>query len=319
MATPLHKMILPYNRYRQEAFPFKYPTRTPIRAIKLPFPWLKRREDRELTCIKGRVSSKNDSYMVSELEREKEKEDNEEIIIGKEGRSKLADSWLEIHGADNWEGMLDPLDPLLRSELIRYGEMAQACYDAFDSETFSKYCGSCKFTPAKFFECLGLMQHGYEVTSYLYASGNINLPDLFQRSVCPEAWSQTANWIGYVAVSNDKMPISLKKIPCPDPRVRVESGFLDLYTNKNKSCQFCKNSAREQILAEAKRLIQQYKDENLSITITGHSLGSALAILSAYDIAETGIDVMDSGKIVPTCVFSFSGPRVGNIRFKEAA
>ncbi|KAJ0093590.1 hypothetical protein Patl1_25236 [Pistacia atlantica] len=79
---------------------------------------------------------------------------------------------------------LIPLDPLLRSELIRYGEMAQACYNAFDSETFSKYCGSCKYRPTKFFEyCLGLMQHGYEVTSYLYASCNINLPDLFQRSV----------------------------------------------------------------------------------------------------------------------------------------
>ncbi|XP_044500127.1 phospholipase A1-Igamma2, chloroplastic-like [Mangifera indica] len=348
MATPLPKIISPYNRYRHEAFPFKYPIRTPITATKFSFPVLKRRQDKELTSIKGGVSSMNNGYVVSELEREKEKADDEEIIIGKEDMRKLADTWLEIHGLDNWEGMLDPLDPLLRSELIRYGEMAQACYDAFDSETFSKYCGSCKYRPTKFFECLGLMQHGYEVASYIHASCEINLPDLFQRSICPEAWSQTANWIGYVAVSNDKMsahlgrrditiawrgtltrlewiedfmyflrPISLKKIPCPDPRVRVESGFLDLYTNKNKSCQLCKRSAREQILAEVKRLIQQYKDENLSITITGHSLGSALAILSAYDIAETGIDVMDSGKVVPTCVFSFSGPRVGNIRFKE--
>ncbi|KAJ0035827.1 hypothetical protein Pint_24683 [Pistacia integerrima] len=168
MANPQHKMILPCNRHRQAAFPFKYPTRTSIRAIKLSFPWLKRREDRKLTCIKGRVSSKNDGYMVSELERENEKEDNEEIITGKEGKSKLADTWLEIPGADNWEGMLDPLDPLLRSELIRYGEMAQACYNAFDSETFSKYCGSCKYTPTKFFECLGLMQHGNMMGQHEY-------------------------------------------------------------------------------------------------------------------------------------------------------
>lgn len=59
-----------------------------------------------------------------------------------EGR--ISDVWREIHGQDDWASMLDPMDPLLRSELIRYGEMAQACYDAFDFDPFSKYCGSCR-------------------------------------------------------------------------------------------------------------------------------------------------------------------------------
>ena len=55
----------------------------------------------------------------------------------------------------------------------------------------------------------------------------------------------------------------------------------------------------------------------MSITITGHSLGSALAILSAYDIAESGLDVLDNMREVPISVLSFSGPRVGNTRFQK--
>lgn len=70
-------------------------------------------------------------------------------------------------------------------------------------------------------------------------------------------------------------------------------------------------------MTEVKRLIDMYSDEEMSITITGHSLGAALAILSAYDIAETGVNVLQDTRAVPVSVFSFSGPRVGNVRFKE--
>ncbi|GAB2226390.1 hypothetical protein Droror1_Dr00022194 [Drosera rotundifolia] len=63
--------------------------------------------------------------------------------------------------------------------------------------------------------------------------------------------------------------------------------------------------------------MDMYTDEELSITITGHSPGAALAIISAYDIAETGLHIRQDGQAVPVCVFSYSGPRVGNYRFKE--
>ncbi|KAL3531275.1 hypothetical protein ACH5RR_010597 [Cinchona calisaya] len=263
-------------------------------------------------------------------------------------RISLADFWRETHGESDWIGMLDPINPLLRSELIRYGEMAQACYDAFDFDPYSIYCGSCKFPRRKFFEELGMLQYGYDVTRYLYATSNINLPNFFKQSRWPKVWSKNANWIGYIAVSNDETskrlgrrdvsiawrgtvtrlewiadlmdflrPISSDKIPCPDPTVKVESGFLDLYNDKDENCRFCKFSAREQILTEVKRLMEMYPDEELSITITGHSLGSALAILSGYDIIETGLNVRTDTRTVPVCVYSFSGPRVGNVRFKE--
>lgn len=51
--------------------------------------------------------------------------------------------------------MLDPIEPLLKSESIRYGDMAQACYDAFDQDPCSKYCGGCQLNPDMFFEGLG--------------------------------------------------------------------------------------------------------------------------------------------------------------------
>ncbi|KAK9137674.1 hypothetical protein Sjap_008268 [Stephania japonica] len=226
--------------------------------------------------------------------------------------------------------------------------MAQTCYDAFDYDPFSRNCGSCRFLRRDFFHNLGMSHLGYHVSRYLYATSNINLPNFFKKSRWPQVWSKNANWIGYVAVADDDTtaslgrrditiawrgtvtrlewiadlmdflrPISSDQIPCPDPSVKVESGFLDLYTDKEEDCRFCKYSAREQILTEIRRLTHLYPNDELSITFTGHSLGSALATLSAYDVVETGLNIMDDGRVVPVCVFSYSGPRVGNGGFKE--
>lgn len=316
----------------------------------LAFPSLARRKGmpRMLKTSKA-TSETNLTPKVSEVEdKTRIKYNEQETMVAEENTRKLADTWKEIHGRHDWAGMLDPIEPLMRSELLRYGDMAQACYDAFDQDPYSKYCGSCKIKPSMFFEDLGLTKYGYEVTTYLYSAYNLNLPSFFIKSLWPDRWSTAANWSGYVAVSNDETsaylgrrditiawrgtvvkhewiadlmdflkPVTHHKIASRDPTIRVEAGFLHLYTDKDKSCQFSMYSAREQILAELKRLIQKYAKEELSITITGHSLGSALVILNAYDIAETGVDLMNDGRIIPISVFSFSGPRVGNARFKE--
>ncbi|KAF8719880.1 hypothetical protein HU200_024641 [Digitaria exilis] len=288
-----------------------------------------------------------------------EAEEEDEVDLRHE--AELPTRWREIHGRDDWAGLLDPMDPLLRSELIRYGELAQACYDAFDYDPASRYCGSCKYPRRDFFDRLGMpsASRGYAVSRYLYATSNIRFPNFFPQSRAgAKIWSQSANWIGYVAVSTDDeaarlgrrdiaiawrgtvtrlewvsdfmdflRPLADEGIPCPDRDVKVLAGFVDLYTDKDPTCRFCKYSAREQVLMEVRRLVARYAamGEDVSITVTGHSLGSALAMLSAYDIAETKANVVaavagdDDGRTVaaPVCVYSFAGPRVGNAAFRR--
>ncbi|CAN6480862.1 unnamed protein product [Victoria cruziana] len=337
---------------------FQYPRNSrPSRKL-FPELLLKTENSRSRGFV-GPVGAVDTTERLSKLEPKEngeEKPDEEEGCGGKgedlKGKDKpelrLGERWREIHGSNEWEGLLDPLDPLLRKELIRYGEMAQACYDGFDFDRFSKYCGSCKYNRRHFFEGVGLTESGYDVTRYLYAVSSVNLPNFFKKSVWPKIWSSRANWIGYVASSKDSTNVGrrdiaiawrgtvtrlewvadlmdfLKPVLLPghqnqDPEVKVESGFLDLYTDKDSACRFCLFSAREQILTEIKRLVEQYSSsgEEMSISITGHSLGSALALLSAYDIAEMGLNVLPDGRRIPITVFSFSGPRVGNRRFKE--
>lgn len=283
-------------------------------------------------------------WMTAEDIRRRDKKAEEE--------RRLRDTWRKIQGEDDWAGLMDPMDPVLRSELIRYGEMAQACYDAFDFDPASKYCGSSRFSRHEFFNSLGMIDSGYEVARYLYATSNINLPNFFSKSRWSKVWSKNANWMGYVAVSDDETshnrlgrrdiviawrgtvtrlewiadlkdylkPVTGNNLRCPDLAVKVESGFLDLYTDKDTTCKFAKFSAREQILAEVKRLVEKYGDdeeEDLSITVTGHSLGGALAIISAYDVAEMGLNRSKSGNVIPVTVLTYGGPRVGNVKFKE--
>ncbi|KAG7594844.1 Fungal lipase-like domain [Arabidopsis thaliana x Arabidopsis arenosa] len=279
---------------------------------------------------------------VSDNKREEEEEEKE---------VSLREIWREVQGCNNWEGLLDPMNNHLRREIIRYGEFAQACYDSFDFDPHSKYCGSCKYHPSDFFSNLDLHLHkGYTITRYLYATSNINLPNFFQKSKLSSIWSQHANWMGYVAVATDEEEVTrlgrrdiviawrgtvtylewiydLKDILCSanfgdDPSIKIELGFHDLYTKKEDSCKFSSFSAREQVLAEVKRLLEYYgtgeEGHEISITVTGHSLGASLALVSAYDIAELNLNrVPENNYKVPITVFSFSGPRVGNLRFKE--
>ncbi|KAK3138880.1 hypothetical protein QOZ80_5AG0374630 [Eleusine coracana subsp. coracana] len=289
---------------------------------------------------------------------EDEEEEEDRYLPDDAHRDELASRWREIHGRDDWAGLLDPMDPLLRSELIRYGELAQACYDAFDYDPSSRYCGSCKHPRRDLLDRLGMPSaaRGYTVSRYLYATSNFRFPAAIfpQSRAGAKIWSQRANWIGYVAVSTDEesarlgrrdvaiawrgtvtrlewvsdlmdflRPVADEGLPCPDPEVKVLSGFVDLYTDKDPTCRFCKYSAREQVLAEVRRLVSRYavaRGEDVSITVTGHSLGSALAMLSAYDIAESGAnrgDYDDGIVEAPVCVYSFAGPRVGNAAFKR--
>lgn len=98
--------------------------------------------------------------------------------------------------------------------------------------------------------------------------------------------------------------------------VKVESGFLSVYTSDNATCRFTCRSCRNQLLSEVTQLINKYKNEEISITLAGHSMGRYLALLGC-DLAELGLNRDGDDNTVPITVYSFAGPRVGNTGFKN--
>ncbi|KAI4297302.1 hypothetical protein L6164_037196 [Bauhinia variegata] len=251
-------------------------------------------------------------------------------------REVISEKWHEIRGSTHWNDLSDPLHPWLRREIVKYGEFAQATYDAFDHDSSSEYCGSCRHNKNKLFDQLGLTRNGYRVTKYIYAMSHIELPRWLERSHVADPWSQDSNWMGYVAVSDD---LETRRIGRRDIMVawrgtvalcewyddflsdlksigagesKVEHGFLSIYTSKNCATRYNKSSASEQVMREVIELVQIYREkgEEVSLTITGHSLGGALALLNAH---EAGATIPN----LPITVISFGAPKVGNIAFRE--
>ncbi|KAK8488743.1 hypothetical protein V6N11_069272 [Hibiscus sabdariffa] len=251
--------------------------------------------------------------------------------------SALSHFWREVQGSNNWENLVEPLHPLLRQEIIRYGEFVAACYKAFDLDSTSKRYLHCRYGKNRMLKEVGMENCGYTITKYIYATPDVNIPIRNGAS--------TGRWIGFVAVSSDESVIkrlgrrdllitfrgtvtnhewvanfmsSLTPARLdphnPRPEVKVESGFLSLYTSDEANNKFGLESCRQQLLSEVSRLMNKHKGEDLSITLAGHSMGSALSLLLAYDISELGFSKPYQ---TPVTVFSFGGPRVGNLDFKQ--
>ncbi|XP_074579101.1 phospholipase A1 EG1, chloroplastic/mitochondrial-like [Curcuma longa] len=246
------------------------------------------------------------------------------------GLQALSEAWREIQGENDWAGLVEPLSPLLRDEIVRYGEMVAACYRGFDLDQASARYLNCKYGKRSLLREVGLPDSGYVVTRYVYAT---------------PAATGCSRWIGYVAVASDEtvrrlgrrdVLVSFRgtvtqaewfanfmsalepaRFDPSEPRaeVRVESGFLSLYTSDESGCRFSGGSCREQLLAEVARLLGEYKEEEeVSVTVAGHSMGSALAVLLGYDLVELGLN---RGGEVPVTVYSYGGPRVGNAGFRR--
>ncbi|MED6193870.1 hypothetical protein PIB30_023240 [Stylosanthes scabra] len=248
-------------------------------------------------------------------------------------RNALGSRWREYHGSNDWKGMLDPLDENLRREVVRYGEFVQAAYHAFHSDPAM----STEAPPEP--RDVALHDRTYKVTKSLYATSSIGLPK-WVDDVAPDlGWmTQRSSWVGYVAVCDDQREIArlgrrdivialrgtstclewaenlrAQLIDHPDSnneteaqgKPKVECGFLSLYKTRGAHVP----SLAESVVEEIKRLMEVYKGESLSITITGHSLGATLALLVADEISTC------SPNMPPVAVFSFGGPRVGNKAF----
>ncbi|KAL8108406.1 phospholipase A1-Igamma1, chloroplastic [Apium graveolens] len=251
-------------------------------------------------------------------------------------KEDISDKWRQIQGSSGWGDLLDPLHPCLRREILKYGEFAQATYDAFDFDSFSEYCGSCRFSRNNLFGKLGLDNHGYDVSKYIYAMSHVDVPQWLKKSHIMDSWSKDSNWMGYVAVSDDNESrrigrrdvvvawrgtvaptewyedLQRKLEPIGEGEAKVEHRFLGIYKSKNESTRYNKSSASGQVIREVKKLVNLYKErgEEVRITITGHSLGGALAVLNAYETATLVPNV-------PITVVSFGAPRVGNIAFRD--
>ncbi|RLM75078.1 hypothetical protein C2845_PM15G05430 [Panicum miliaceum] len=245
----------------------------------------------------------------------------------------VAAMWRQVQGSGDWAGLLQPLHPVLRDEVARYGGLVGACYDGLDMDRSSAGYMRCKHRRERILEEAGAA--GYEVTRYIYAAPDVAVPVV--------AAQPAGAWVGYVAVSTDEMTRRLgrrdvlvsfrgtvtpaewtanlmsllrpARLDARDPRpdVKVESGFLNLYTSAPGGGA---GSCREQLLREVSRLIASRPgDEDVSVTLAGHSMGGALALLLGYDLAELGLN-RRAARRVPVSVFSFGGPRVGNAAFK---
>ncbi|CAO2046830.1 unnamed protein product [Urochloa humidicola] len=247
-------------------------------------------------------------------------------------RSTIAPRWRSLHGEGGWSGLLDPLDSDLRRELLRYGDFVQAAYQAFHS------------LPTASARHRGLMlpDRSYRPTRSLFATSALSMPPWAKRPNTPEWLTQQSNWIGYVAVCESEREVArmgrrdiaivlrgtatclewaenlrASLVPLDGEasdgaeagaeEPKVARGFLSLYKTAGEKVK----SLSEEVMEEVRRLMEKYKGEELSITVVGHSLGAALALLVADEVASSIPDAP------PVAVVSFGGPKVGNAAFVD--
>ncbi|CAN6232698.1 unnamed protein product [Urochloa humidicola] len=247
-------------------------------------------------------------------------------------RSTIAPRWRSLHGEGGWAGLLDPLDSDLRRELLRYGDFVQAAYQAFHS------------LPTASARHRGLMlpDRSYRPTRSLFATSALSMPPWAKRPNTPEWLTQQSNWIGYVAVCESEREVArmgrrdiaivlrgtatclewaenlrASLVPLDGEasdgaeagaeEPKVARGFLSLYKTAGEKVK----SLSEEVMEEVRRLMEKYKGEELSITVVGHSLGAALALLVADEVASSIPDAP------PVAVVSFGGPKVGNAAFVD--
>ncbi|GAQ78663.1 hypothetical protein KFL_000170090 [Klebsormidium nitens] len=103
----------------------------------------------------------------------------------------------------------------------------------------------------------------------------------------------------------------------------VHEGFFELYSKppvKPENDAVERSAPRDTLHKAVKALLEDASIEVETISVSGHSLGAALAVVSAFDLVKSGTnETTVGGRLVrvPVTCFSFEGPRVGNVLFAE--
>ncbi|KAF4374758.1 hypothetical protein F8388_020279 [Cannabis sativa] len=262
--------------------------------------------------------------------------------------------WRVLSGEGEWQGLLDPLDSDLRRYIIHYGERVQAVVDSFIEESKSDNYGLSRYPKSNLFTKVGLESGNnpfkYEVKKYFYASAAFigdTCPPANELPVSPNAAAGNSKWLGFVAVTSDEgkevlgrrdilvsfrgtMPViencvdlkiglvSASQIIGNDNNPKVHEGFYLYYTSSEPGSTYNPTSCRDQILAAVRELVDQYKDEEVSITFTGHSMGAAVATLAATDVTYNSYNKPTGrpDKAFPVTAIVFASPHLGNNGFK---
>ncbi|PIA26564.1 hypothetical protein AQUCO_09100028v1 [Aquilegia coerulea] len=256
--------------------------------------------------------------------------------------------WKELSGFNHWNGLLSPLDNDMRQYLLHYGDLVEATYDAFIREKTSQFAGGSRFSQPDLLKGVGLLKNNhplmqYKVTKYFYATSSFQLPAAFmQHSMSGTALYKKSNWYGYVAVATDQGKTLLGRrdiVVCwrgtltplewvddftagmvngneilnTKNNPMIHQGFYSVYITADPKSQYNKINSRDQVNQEVKRLAEMYKNEEISVTVCGHSLGAALCTMNAADIRANNI----VGPNVPVTTFPYASPRVGDDTWKK--
>ncbi|KAL5551399.1 hypothetical protein UlMin_001575 [Ulmus minor] len=260
--------------------------------------------------------------------------------------------WRLLSGQNNWQGLLNPLDHDLGSYLIHYGEAVQAIYDSFvtggnsisKDHFFFKTGLGVGQNPFKYYV---IKKEFYATSIFMGASCGVVRDKDKDEPGNPVSIAGSSKWLGFVAVANEEGKkvlgrrdiliafrgtmttaeacidaytsfVSASQILGSANNPSVHAGWYKYYTATNAGSTYNKTSCRDQILSTVRSLVNQYKGEQMSITVAGHSMGAALATLNATDIVRNGLNKpagMTSNADCPVTAFVYACPRLGNAGF----
>uniref|UniRef100_A0A0D3HWQ2 Fungal lipase-type domain-containing protein n=1 Tax=Oryza barthii TaxID=65489 RepID=A0A0D3HWQ2_9ORYZ len=226
---------------------------------------------------------------------------------------------------------------LNNAELIMYGLMVDAAYKGFaadEKQPIEPYGYDSVLSRQNEIAAACAGHSRYFATTYLYATIKPveGLP--FLDSALDKSY-----WFGYVAVSAraDRLDIVVAWRGSVTPMDlvmdvhaelkpfdgdaaatgKVEEGFYNVYTSSMDSSKQKHGvlSAKQQVVKEVTRLVSYFREHPcIRVTMTGHSLGGALALMSAHDAAAA----LARYDHVQVRAVTFGAPRVGDEVFRNA-